>query len=77
MKGEHIKRLEKMHSDLDQIKNTLQAIHGEMTDEYEKKSEKWQDGETGKEMEEKIEHLNDALSELEDAMSAIEQAKGG
>ena len=66
------KALASIVSDLDACKVSLEALYGEMQDNWDEKSEKWQDGDNGVAESDRIAVLTDAADTVHNVITDLE-----
>ncbi len=64
------KEVDKLISQLEDIKNYFDELHTSRQDAFDNKSEKWQEGENGQSEEENLSMLEDLASEIETAFDS-------
>lgn len=57
---------------LEEAHSILEEVLGEVQDNYDNKSEKWQEGEAGEKAQEEISGLEDAINETDSAKTTVE-----
>lgn len=65
-------KIDKCIGNLEAIKSEIEEFKDNLQDQFDSKSEKWQEGEKGEEMQGNISRLEDLLNELESAYSSME-----
>lgn len=68
------KALQRVVAFLGEARSILEEEQGKAQDQFDEKSEKWQESDAGTKAADKIENLSEALISLEDVESHIETA---
>lgn len=64
-------------STISSVRADLEGIRDQAQEDFDEKSDKWKEGDTGVAMEGRINSLNDAIDVLESAESSLDEAIGG
>ena len=71
MKGINTKELKGIRQDLDDIRSRFESVKEDAEAYYNEKSEKWQEGDNGQLMDEKIGELDEAINDVEKALEGM------
>jgi DNA phosphorothioation-dependent restriction protein DptG len=67
------KRLEAIHTALDNQKNEVEDLVSDLQAEWDERSEKWQDSDKGTEAQDKIDELANVADEIDSAMATLSE----
>lgn len=73
MKKSQLNKLKKYESKIIDLREDLEILLGEMQDDYDSKSERWQESEKGEELQEQISSLENIVNAIQDAECDIEE----
>lgn len=76
MKGINNKQLNALVEELEDIKTRLEEVKNEAEVYYEEKSEKWQEGDNGQLMDEKIGEMDVGIEDLEALIEKLNDIAG-
>ena len=76
MKGINTKELKGIRQDLDDIRSRFESVKEDAEAYYDEKSEKWQEGDNGQLMDEKIGELDEAINDVESLIEKINVITG-
>ena len=76
MKGINTKELKGIRQDLDDIRSRIESVKEDAEAYYDGKSEKWQEGDNGQLMDEKIGELDEVINDVESLIEKINDITG-
>jgi formiminotetrahydrofolate cyclodeaminase len=75
MNNERRKEIDKIISDLEEIRSRIETVKDEEQDAFDNMPESFQEGERGEQMQTALDNLDNADGVFDDLMSALEDAK--
>ena len=70
----NIKKLKTIYSKIEGLKADLEEIHEKATETFENRSDKWRDSDAGQNEEQRISHLEEAISEIDSLLENLDNA---